>query len=384
MRLNDKTFDWDNYQGEFSSRSKESVLKIMDDYYNNTELPVSKIYEKYAIDKNIRSLAKEFPKEIVDKVCPYDGSHLEEWLPSRSGNAAYRIPECPKCGHKEENNCSCVGCMKKAEEEKKKQRELIISAYSIEVPKIKYESLSVRDKIFLSALLRSGLNEEMTKIIGKSLLENKMSSTADFDLEILNELDSKQVILVDPQSPLDAFVKENFPHSYYVYEVNYLLNIDTNVTDISAIEYPDREDIIKNRDECLQIWKEIAEAECYAYLQDQMHRKRFMFNPGPKTKLVINHLLEEYSVCQIRNLIWGSVKDAAAWYQEGNISKMHAANSVITRLNNRGEHAKAENWNLKPFHTENEFNQVSRVLFDSILQIGRNGFEKTISMDYIG
>lgn len=109
-----------------------------------------------------------------------------------------------------------------------------------------------------------------------------------------------------------------------------------------------------------------------------------MFNPGPKTKLVIDHLLEEYSVCQIRNLIWGSVKDAAAWYQEGNISKMHAANSVITRLNNRGEHAKAENWNLKPFHTENEFNQVSRVLFDSILQIGRNGFEKTISMDYIG
>lgn len=33
MRLNDKTFDWDNYQGKFSSRSKESVLKIMDDYY---------------------------------------------------------------------------------------------------------------------------------------------------------------------------------------------------------------------------------------------------------------------------------------------------------------------------------------------------------------
>lgn len=384
MRLNNKTFDWDNYQGKFSSRSKESVLKIMDDYYNNTELPLSKIYEKYAIDKNIRSLPKEFPKEIVDEVCPYDSSHLEEWLPSRTGHAAYRIPECPKCGHKEEYNCSCMGCLNKVEEEKKKQRELIISTYLADVPKVKYESLSVRDKIFLSALLRSGLNEEMTKIIGKSLLENKMSPTADFDLEILNELNSKQVILVDLQSPLDAFVKENFPHNYYIHEVNYLLNIDTNVTDISAIEYPDREDIIKNRDECLQIWKEIAEAECYAYLQDQMQRKRFMFNPGPKTKLVIDHLLEEYSVCQIRNLIWGSVKDAAAWYQEGNISKMHAANSVITRLNNRGEHAKAENWNLKPFHTENVFNQVSRVLFDSILQIGRNGFEKTISMDYVG
>lgn len=356
MRLNDKTFDWDNYQGKFSSRSKESVLKIMDDYYNNTELPVSKIYEKYAIDKNIRSLPKEFPKEIVDEVCPYDSSHLEEWLPSRTGHAAYRIPECPKCGHKEEYNCSCVGCLNKAEEEKKKQRELIISTYLTDVPKVKYESLSVRDKVFLSALLRSGLNEEMTKIIGNSLVENKMSPTADFDREILNELESKQVILVDPQSPIDAFVKENFPHSYYVHEVNYLLNIDTDVTDISAIEYPNREEIIKNRDECLQIWKEIAEAECYAYLQDQMQRKRFMFNPGPKTKLVIDHLLEEYSVCQIRNLIWGSVKDAAAWYQEGNISKKHAANSVITRLNNKGEHAKAENWNLKPFHTENEFN----------------------------
>lgn len=384
MRLNDKTFDWDNYQGKFSSRSKESVLKIMDDYYNNTELPVSKIYEKYAIDKNIRSLPKEFPKEIVDEVCPYDSSHLEEWLPSRTGHAAYRIPECPKCGHKEENNCSCVGCLNKAEEEKKKQRELIISTYLTDVPKVKYESLSVRDKVFLSALLRSGLNEEMTKIIGKSLVENKMSPTADFDREILNELDSKQVILVDPQSPIDAFVKENFPHNYYIYEVNYLLNIDTDVTDISAIEYPNRENIIKNRDECLQMWKEIAEAECYAYLQDQMQRKRFMFNPGPKTKLVIDHLLEEYSVCQIRNLIWGAVTKAAAWYQEGNVSKRHAANSVITELNNRGERAKAENWDLTPYRMNNAFTQISRILFDSILQIGKDGFEKTISIDYIG
>ena len=256
-----------------------------------------------------------------------------------------------------------------------------MSTYLTDVPKVKYESLSVRDKVFLSALLRSGLNEEMTKIIGKSLLENKMSPTANFDLEILNEIDSKKVILVDPQPPIDAFARESFPDNYYF---NYLLNIDTNVTDISAIEYPNREGIIKNRDECLQIWKEIAEAECCAYLQDQMQRNGFMFNPGRKTKLVIDHLLEEYSVCQIKNLIWSSVKDAADWYQKGNVSESHAASSVINELNNRGEYAKVKNWNLKPYHTKNEFTQVSRVLFDSILQIGKDGFEKTISRDYIG
>lgn len=384
MDITGASFNWDKYDGELKSFSKSQIISIMDDYYNS-DLSVVKIMSKYSIDKSLRNLSREFPQIFLEEKCPYDGSRLVERMPSRSGYSMHS-PYCPICGHKLEGDCDCEGCQEKRQRIQEEKRAAIISTYTTNVDKVKYEDLSVTSKIFLSALLHAGLDDGATKVLGERVAENKLSPTEDFDQIILEQLLSENVILVDPMSPLTAFSMENFPNEYYVTEVNYLLNIETGSKGLSYLEYPDRTEIIQHKEECLGLWKQIALYECLEYLVNQMKEARFHFNPQAKTKLVMNHLIEEYPIGQIWNLIYGSVNAAAAWYQRSNVPRKRAANSVITILNNRGDRAKAENWKLKPYRRsyDSKLSQLSMVFFDGILQIGNEAYEKIPSIDLIG
>lgn len=383
MELDDLSFDWDDYTGRLQSLDRAQIISIMDDYYNS-DLSVAKIRSKYSISKNIRNLSREFPFVLLDEKCPYDYTHLIKQMPSRSGYSA-GIPKCPICGHELRENCQCDGCQEKRKVIRKQKRDKIVSAYSTNIDKVNYEELTASSKIFLAAFLDAGLNDEATKVSGKRILENKLSPTDEFTQLILDRLLADHIILVDPESPVEAFPEDNFPNAYYTYKVNYLINVELKSNGLGSLEYPDRKDIVKHKEECLGVWKQIALYECLEYLIGQMQEARFEFNPKEKTKLVINHLIEEYSIGQIWNLIYGSVNNAAAWYQKSNVSKRHAANSAITTLNNRGDRAKAEGWNLRSYHRnyDNKLSQISMVFFDSILQIGREGYEKTPSIDLI-
>lgn len=383
MELKELSFNWDGYNGKLKLFQKHQIIKIMDDYYNS-DLTVAKIIDKYAISGSIQNLSKEFPKVFLDEKCPYDNSNLVKQMPSRSG-ISERVPQCTVCGHKLKSNCNCDGCQKKRKRMQEQRRNVIVSTYSTDVGKVKSDNLSVTSKVFLSAILRAGLNDEATKISGEKIMENKLSPTQDFDQIILKHLLSENVILVDPMSPLDAFPSNNFPNEYYIFKVNYLLNVDIDPAELGTLEYLNRLDIIKNKDECLGIWKQIALYECLEYLVSQMNEAKFTFNPQEKTRITINHLIEQYSIGQIWNLIYGSVNNAAAWYQKSNVTKKHAANSVITTLNNRGDRAQAEHWNLKPYHRsyDNKLSQISMVFFYGILQIGTKGYEEVPSIELI-
>ena len=383
MNLNALSFDWDDYDGRLRSFQKSQIISIMNDYYNS-DINVATIISKYSISKNVKRLSKEFPLVFLEERCPYDGSNLVKQMPSRNGYSI-RIPKCPICGHELKSDCNCNGCQEKKKKILKEKRKIIISNYTINTDKVKYDNLSVSSKIFLSALLHAGLNDEATEISGEKIIEEKLAPTNEFDQIILDHLLSENIILIDPMSPIDAFSVDNFPNEYYIFKVNYLINVETDSKGIGYLEYPDRNNIIKYKEECLRIWKQIALYECLEYLIKQMKEARFEFNPQKKTKLVINHLIEEYSIGQIWNLIYGSVNNAAAWYQKSNVSKKHAANSVITTLNNRGDRAKSENWKLNSYHRsyDNKLSQLSMVFFDSILQIGSEGYEKTPSINLI-
>lgn len=383
INISSLSFNWDNYNGKLKIFQKSQIINIMDDYYNS-DLSVSKIISKYSINMNIRNLSEEFPLIFLNEQCPYDGSHLLKRLPSRSGNLTI-TPQCDVCGHRLEVNCSCDGCENQRKILEKRKREIIISTYTSSVDRIEYENLSATSRIFLSVLLHAGLNDEATKISGEKIIENKLSLTHELDCAILEHLLSENVILVDPMSPMESFNVNNFPNEYYIFKVNYLINLEFNEKGLDFLEYPDRKEIIKYKEECLDIWKQIALHECIEYLINQMKIVNFDFNPKEKTKLVISHLLEEYSIGQVRNLIYGSVNNAATWYQRSGISKKHAANSAITTLNNRGSKAKVENWNLKPYQRNygSKASQLSIVFFNDILQKGDRGYEEVPSIKMI-
>ena len=72
-------------------------------------------------------------------------------------------------------------------------------------------------------------------------------------------------------------------------------------------------------DEALELWKEIAVAECIEYLQYQLDKVNFEFTPGEKTYKTFEIILNDFSVSQIYGIIWRSVADASKLYLEKGI-----------------------------------------------------------------
>lgn len=113
-----------------------------------------------------------------------------------------------------------------------------------------------------------------------------------------------------------------------------------------------------------------------------MSNMGFSFDIGEKTECVLNDLLNEFSTSQIYGIIWRAVKDASAFYVEKKVTKKHAANTVVGRMQRMGERAIADQWNLQGFGKDYELPQtaVSEILYNRILKIGRLGFEKCPSI----
>ncbi|MBV4429686.1 hypothetical protein [Clostridium tyrobutyricum] len=373
------------------------IQKLMDRYYNNEK--TSDLIKEYNIDVNSSRLYTLFsPLICEDKICPNCNIPLVIDRQSRSSSsysfnnkAAY----CPKCNHKDSPSCNCPSCsekkrikkIKKDEEQRQKiirKRELINVHYSLDCKRIKIEELSFRDKVYLGALLRLCLSEDLLTIFSTDSMDNELAPTNDLKREIITTLSHKKIIIVNPNSPIEAFPESDedpFPEVYYIYYVNYFLNIyfsnDTNREEIINNLINPPEFIKSNSEEAFEIWRDIALAECLEYLKFQMDSVRFDFNPGKKTIAVFNDLLDDFSVSQIYGIIYKSIANATKFYQESDISRKQAANSVIGGCQRYAEKALINNWDLTKYHRVKDYPQtiISEFFFNRIVKIGTLGFD---------
>jgi len=240
---------------------------------------------------------------------------------------------------------------------------------------------SFEEKVFLGALCRALCKENLFEIepyIGSNTV---LAPTDDLCTLMYSQLSDAQAIAVSPSSSVDAFVfeAENFPNTYYIYRATYYLNLvfppnkQELFTEILNPTYYSVDD----RDNAVQLWKDIAIAECLEYLKYQLSRVRFEFTPGDKTRATFEILLEDFSVSQIYGIIWKCVADASKLYLEKGLTKKHAANSVISACERYAQRAKINGWNLTEYSRIKELPQsvLSSFFFNRVLGIGEMGFK---------
>jgi hypothetical protein len=375
--------------------SQSEINALINRYYANEKAKL--LVEEYKINVNPSKLYTIFPPIICeDKVCPCCGNYMLIKRTSKSSysygiNTAY----CINCRHEDSSFCHCTYCedkrkilkLKKQEEEKKLiqvKKEKIYNTYNIENWKMfDYDSLSFRQKVYLGALLRLALSEDMKTIMSLQYIEQKLAPTMEYTKEVLRNLTASNIIVVNPDSSIDAFVESpeeaEFPNVYYISKVSYVLNVNFGANEedkIREVIYPSE---IKDEDkeEALKLWKEIALEECLEYLHFQMNKVKFDFSVGEKTISVFKDLLEYFSVSQIYGIIYRGVANATKYYQESNISKKQAANSVIGNCQRYAERALLERWELNKYHRAYELPQsmVSEIFFNRITKIGSLGFD---------
>lgn len=264
------------------------------------------------------------------------------------------------------------------------KREKIKKVYDLNIVPVNYSELNFREKVFLGALLRTSLSEDMEVILLLNDAERELAPTIGYIKEILSYLIGRGVVSVDSNSSIDAFLDSNeekdieFPNVYYITMVKYRINIvgDEDIKNILSKIINPKSFSDADKEDALNIWKEIALEECIEYFEYQMKSVRFDFNIGEKTIAIFKDLLENFSVSQIYGIIYKSVANATKYYQESSVSKKQAANSVIGGCQRYAERAMINNWELAKYSRIKELPQsmISEFFFDRVIGVGSLGF----------
>lgn len=133
-----------------------------------------------------------------------------------------------------------------------------------------------------------------------------------------------------------------------------------------------------NSSEALVLWKDIAKQECISYFEYQLSTVHFNTQFGKKTNIIIEKLLEYFSVSQVYALIWKEVASASKAYLEHRFSKNYAKNIAIHGVERYGERALENGWEIIKYSRNREVPQsiLSLVLFNLVLLIYDDGFNE--------
>lgn len=371
------------------------IESLMNKYYNGVK--ASDIIKEYNIDTTSSKLYTLFPPIICeDIICPVCNEPMYKERDSKSSYSwNKKKPFCAICGHTDEIICKCNYCIaerekvRKLNEERKvrilqEKREKIKKVYDLNIVPVNYSELNFREKVFLGALLRTSLSEDMEVILPLNDAERELAPTIGYIKEILSYLIGRGIISVDSNSRIDAFLDSNeekdieFPNVYYITMVKYRINIvgDEDIKNILSKIINPKSFSDEDKEDALNIWKEIALEECIEYFEYQMESVRFDFNIGEKTIAIFKDLLENFSVSQIYGIIYKSVANATKYYQESSVSKKQAANSVIGGCQRYAERAMINNWELAKYSRIKELPQsmISEFFFDRVIGVGSLGF----------
>lgn len=371
------------------------IESLMNKYYNGVK--ASDIIKEYNIDTTSSKLYTLFPPIICeDIICPVCNEPMYKERDSKSSYSwNKKKPFCAICGHTDEIICKCNYCIaerekvRKLNEERKvrilqEKREKIKKVYDLNIVPVNYSELNFREKVFLGALLRTSLSEDMEVILPLNDAERELALTIGYIKEILSYLIGRGVVSVDSNSSIDAFLDSNeekdieFPNVYYITMVKYRINIvgDEDIKNILSKIINPKSFSDADKEDALNIWKEIALEECIEYFEYQMKSVRFDFNIGEKTIAIFKDLLENFSVSQIYGIIYKSVANATKYYQESSVSKKQAANSVIGGCQRYAERAMINNWELAKYSRIKELPQsmISEFFFDRVIGVGSLGF----------
>ena len=376
---------------KLAALSPDELAQLMKRYEAGEKAPA--LIKEFGLRIAASELVMCFPPLVhPDHVCPYCGIPMVSRRPSQTQPSFYShvLPIfCPQCHHWDSDNCQCEHCQNmrenKRRQEEARKRRLIRKTFPFpdDNPR-ELSSLSLRERVLLGALLRTGLTGDYSRI--KPLCEQKikLSPREVYDSEIVDSLCRTGVIAIHPKSPIAAFTgdaDDPFPRLFYPNRVSYYVNIRARFGSKDLLEFliqPPK----RAFDSCLkferhELWKEIAFEECMEYLIYRLSLVNFPFAAGERTRSVFLDLLDHFATAQIFCFIGTAIGNAVARAREKTLSKKLAANSVVTDCQRQGVDALANHGDVATYPRDCKCPQstLSSLFYDQVLKIGDRGLD---------
>lgn len=372
---------------DFSHLTPAQLIELRDRYYAGEV--VKELEKEYDLSFPLSSRISSLPPiQHHDCLCPYCAIPMISTCRIRR-HLDYMTNDmsCPVCGHTPNRyfGCTCTNCQKAEQEVKKQRQEQLKRYYSVQPQPVDFNTLSLKNKVYLGALCRELLSEDLSRILPLRDSNKHLSPTTNLTDQVYTSLLEAGAIIVSPNSPIAAFDLEHtdFPTVFLKDAVEYYLNLvfPKNASELIASILSPTYNLSENSpEEILDIYNEIAVSECIEYLLFQMKNVHFSFSPGEKTYKTFEIILQDFSVSQIYGIIWKAVADASKQYLERKYTKQHAANIVIGSCERYAARAKLNNWQLPKYRRPREIQQsaLSHFFYYRVINIGDDGFNAPV------
>ena len=375
----------------FDELSEEEKSEFIRRYYEGENINETK--KRFDVSGTMNRIINLFPPEEIDRRCDYCGSHLfrRRLLRDSYHKLGREDVFCIRCHHFPLiKNCRCAECKARELDKINKAKQRIVEEYSQYEEPVDITQLDFTTRVYLGALIRSCVNEDLFYVHPYNKTLKRLAPTDSMAEKIYKHLINQKVIVVDPSSSIGCFNldSEKFPKEYSVFDVTYNLNIlypNNKKELLNEILYPDFYSS-EHLEMAFDLWKEIATYECIEFLQYHLDKVHFDFSPGDKTYATFDGMLNVFSVSQIYCIIWRAVRDACHYYQKGNVSTNHAANSAVYNCRRISDNIMRNGWHVSDFTRPHDIlqSEISLYFYNAVVKIGDRGLSVAPNLDDLG
>lgn len=369
--------------------SEVQLKQLMERYYLGED--ISLLINDYNLSIPASQITRLFPPEVLsDVTCPYcDGAMRRPRVSRHALSKANSRPlYCEVCGHKT-RSCKCAGCLiVRKEKERERERSIRDNLSTIltvsRTTEVAIEDLSLWQAVTLIAFDRSLLREDDFVACNIQWDVRPLAPTKASTADIVMELYRASLIDISIDSPIDSFNIEDDKVVFSPEHVNWRLHVGPTIASEigllrrikSKIDYVESwTDAWIN--ELNQVAQRVALYEALYYLQIRQKDHGLDFTPGEKTTRIFLDILNNFSLSQLYNFIWTAVRDAAAYYLRGGISRKQAANSVVGGCARRADRARAEGWSVKQYRRDyrTEESELTAIVRNIVAMFGAEFYE---------
>ncbi len=359
-----KTITPSRISGYLSGLIDNQVNEVLTLYHQN-KVKISDIIQRFNLEEiYIGDFCKHLPAKVCKKyVCP--DCLVYSWERPK-GRGKYSIPFCPECQTVmyNEYDAATIHSERAIKEAQIKKLDLQpINCRGDTLPfqiitKERFSNLDFESKVFIGAIASNCVSAKIGSVQGWQVKKAKFYPIKDLQNEIMYRLN---------------FINEDVDQ----------VHIEIEKELVNALQNPANliESTIEER---FNLWKKIAHAEVCEIFRKEMQESRFYAHIDEDTDQVLFSLLEDYSVAQICNVIWRSVRKAANEYAKTD-NRSYAASSVLKHCLNHVAYKENKKELItdygRPLYCRQS--KVSQYYFDSFLKIGHAGFNKSPSPNYL-
>lgn len=389
----------------------DQLSQLQRAYYTETSVKQSDIIEHYGLTIHQNKLSYVVPPKLEPTVfCIHCDTPMYYNFPKRSMIMTSELI-CLSCGHKENimGDCTCKNCISSREEIFRRVLKQHHDSSTIDC----YDHMDPIDQIKFGALLYGFTGGNLVTIDPLGNSAASYTPTTDLTDTYLSDLYARNALLFHKRTPMDSLIiKDGKIESYYYFRCKWMLNvvkscqlyedengnIATRFAEVPEAAYESLFISLQSgqfvftgdydciEESILHLWQEINFHTALAYLYLKMDEynlpKKFV---GDVIKETVKELSLLYSVSEMCQIIYTSVKSIAAYMQKERVYQKEAVNALANKLKFVHGKMKTGEWQLRGYSRDFDLKRsiIEEYLFDHVTKIGERGFTEVPNLDSV-